>query len=99
MAVRLASTLIMLLIKGNLDSEELPGRSPAESENTLTCENCKRFACNSRMSLCFLTRTTCKKCDTNHIPRASLTDLAAMISDDMVTRAGKVQLTRVSKLL
>ena len=42
-----------------------------ESENTRTCENCTRFACNSCMSVCFLTRATCKNVRQNLIPRAT----------------------------
>ena len=30
-----------------------------------------RITCDSRMAVGFLTRATCKKCDTNHIPRAT----------------------------
>ena len=32
-----------------------------KSESTRTCENCTCFSCNSSMSVCFLTRATCKK--------------------------------------
>ena len=39
-----------------------------ESENT--CKN-TRFACNSRMSVCFLTRATCRNVRQNLIPRAT----------------------------
>ena len=45
-----------------------------KSENTRTCENCTRsacnscFACNSRMSVCFLTHATCKNVQHNLIP-------------------------------
>ena len=45
-----------------------------ESENTRTCENCTRNACNacnSCMSVCFLTRATCKNVRQNLIPRAT----------------------------
>ena len=48
-------------------------------KNTLPCENhvsraiiawpC--FVPYSRTAVCFFTRATCKKCDTNHIPRAT----------------------------
>ena len=38
-----------------------------ESENTL----CTRNACNSRMSVYFLTRATCKNVRQNLIPRAT----------------------------
>ena len=41
------------------------------TENTRTCEKCTRNACNSRMSVCFLTRSTCKKVRQNLIPLAT----------------------------
>ena len=51
---------------------------------TRTCENCTRNACDSRMSVWFLTRATCKNVRQNLIPRATayppdLTQLAAGI--------------------
>ena len=42
-----------------------------ESNNTRPCENRTRNAYDSRMAVCYLTRARAKKCDTNHIPRAT----------------------------
>ena len=43
----------------------------SKSETTRTCENCTRNTCNYRMSVCFLTRATCKNVRQNLIPRAT----------------------------
>ena len=42
-----------------------------EPESTRTCENRTRFVCDCRMSVCFLTRATCKNVRQNLMPRAT----------------------------